>query len=178
MHSDQIEALARGARRRPLFDPDSASAVDLGRPAISRLVEHREPFLFVDRITHVDLQHRTIVGARRIDPGDPVFVGHFPSTPIYPGVLQIESLGQLGLCLFGLVRLGRTRVEPADAPHPVRGLRIHHALFLAPVGPGDELVMQARVLEVDEFTATAVGQLWCRDTVCCFAIMEVFFVDA
>lgn len=178
MRADEAEGLARAGRKRPLFTPEAAHAVDLGRPAIERLLEHREPFLFVDRITHVDLAAQTIVGRRWLDPKDPVFVGHFPREPIYPGVLQVESMGQLGLCLFALGARGRTTVAPDDTPPAVRGLKIHHAAFLAPVRPGDELVMLARAVEIDAYTGTAVGQLFVGDTCCCFAIMEVYFVDA
>jgi len=173
-----IELLARAGKRRPLFAADPVHAVDLGRPAVERLLEHRDPFLFVDRITHVDLAAQTIVGRRRIDLADPIFVGHFPGAPIYPGVLQVESMGQLGLCLFALGKLGRTTVTPADRPPAVRGLKIHHAVFLAPVAPGAELVMYARALEVNDYTGLAVGQVFCGETPCCFAVMEVCFVDA
>jgi len=176
MLADEIERRARAARKHRLFE--NGPNVVLGRPQIERLLEHRDPFLFVDRVTHVDLDAGTIVGTRRLDPADPVFVGHFPSTPIYPGVLQIESLGQLGLCLFALAARGRIEVRPDDVPPAVRGLKIHHAAFLAPVRPGDELVMLARTLSVDAYTGTAIGQLFVGDSICCAAIMEVYFVDA
>lgn len=175
MHTDEMAPLLRTARRRRMFE--MPAEVELGRTAIERLIEHRDPFLFVDRITHVDLARRTIVGTRRVDAADPVFAGHFPGAPIYPGVLQIESLGQLGLCLFAVDKLGRTNIVASDAPPQVRGLRIHHATFIEPVHPGDELVMLARVVATDAYTGTAIGQLCCDDRICCIAIMEVYFVD-
>ena len=178
MQADELDALIRAGKKRPLFEVGPAHAVDLGRPEIHRLVQHRDPFLFVERITHVDLANLTIVGTRRIDPADPLFVGHFPGDPIYPGVLQVESMGQLGLCLFALARLGRTQVRPDDVPPPVRGLKIHHAIFLEAVRPGDEVRMLARSLDHGEYTGLAVGQLFRGDVPCCFAIMEVYFVDA
>jgi 3-hydroxyacyl-[acyl-carrier-protein] dehydratase len=177
MQADDVEAMARAGRKRPLFEEQAAHRVDLGRPAIERLIQHRPPFLFVDHIRAVDLEGRTIVGSRRIDPADPVFVGHFPEEPIYPGVLQVESMGQLGLCLFALGKFGRTSVTAEDRPPPVRGLKIHHAAFIAPVRPGDELTMFAKEVESDDFTGTAAGQLYVGSTLCCFAIMEVYFVD-
>jgi len=69
-------------------------------------------------------------------------------------------------------------VRPDDVPPAVRGLKIHHAAFLAPVRPADELVMLARTLEVDAYTGLAIGQLYVGDTIACAAIMEVYFVDA
>ncbi|HEY4180514.1 MAG TPA: 3-hydroxyacyl-ACP dehydratase FabZ family protein [Kofleriaceae bacterium] len=178
MQAEEIDALVRVGKKRPLFEANPAHAVDLGRPQIERLLQHRDPFLFVETITHVDLEAKTIIGTRRIDPNDPLFVGHFPGEPIYPGVLQVESMGQLGLCLFALATLGRSDVRPTDVPPPVRGLKIHHAIFLEALRPGDEVRMLARSIDHGEYTGVAVGQLFRGDVPCCFAIMEVYFVEA
>lgn len=178
MQPESLDVLARAGRRRPLYVPESAHRAELGRRAIERLVQHRDPFLFVDAITAVDLAAGAIEGRRRIAPDDPVFAGHFPDEPIYPGVLQIETMGQLGLCLLGLAHLGRVQVRDDDVPRAIRGLKIHHAVFLAPVRPGDELRPVAKLVESDAYTATCAGQLYAGDTLCCFAIMEVYFVDA
>jgi 3-hydroxymyristoyl/3-hydroxydecanoyl-(acyl carrier protein) dehydratase len=177
MHPDAIEPLARTGRRRPLYQPEATHAVDLGRAAVERLLPHRDPFLFIDRITAVDLPGLAIAGQRRIDPADPLFAGHFPADPIYPGVLQLETLGQLGLCLFTLARNGRSNVGTEDQPRPARAIKIHHATFLAPVRPGDELAVLARVLESDDYTGIAAGQICRGETICCFGIMEVYFVE-
>jgi 3-hydroxyacyl-[acyl-carrier-protein] dehydratase len=177
MHAEQIEALARGGRKKPIYVPAAGHAVELGRSAIERLIQHRDPFLFVDQITAIDLAGLAIEGKRRLDPADPVFTGHFPGEPIYPGVLQIETMGQLGLCLLALAQNGRTSVHAGDVPRPVRGLKIHHAAFLAPVRPGDVLRSVAKVLDSDAYTGTCAGQLYAGDTLACFAIMEVYFVD-
>jgi 3-hydroxyacyl-[acyl-carrier-protein] dehydratase len=178
MQAEEYEALARASRKRALFQQDPACTLDLDRSAVERLLPHRDPFLFVDHITSADLANRTIVGCRRLDPGDPVFRGHFPGEPIYPGVLQLETMGQVGLCLFALLRNGRTTVRPEDRPRAVRGLKIHHAVFLEPVRAGDDLVVLAQEMESDDFTAVCAGQLYVGDTICCFSIMEVYFVDA
>lgn len=178
MNAEELEALARAGRRRPLFEPAAAHALDLDRAAVQRLIPHRDPFLFVDRVVAADLDGRSIAGRRRIDPADPVFRGHFPDEPVYPGVLQIETIGQLGLCLFGLVRNGRVTVGEGDRPPPARGIKVHQAVFTAPVRPGDELLILARELESDSYTASCAGQILVGATICCFAVMEVYFVEA
>jgi 3-hydroxyacyl-[acyl-carrier-protein] dehydratase len=179
MQPDAIEAVARPGRKRPLYAPAPEHAVDLDRASIERLLQHRDPFLFLDRITAVDLARPAVACRRLIDPADPVFAGHFPGHPIYPGVLLLETMGQAGLALLGLVKNGRATVGPEDAPRPIRGLKVHHTVFLAEVRPGDDLVVLATVLEDDAYTGTCAGQIIRGGTeVCCFGIMEVYFVDA
>jgi 3-hydroxyacyl-[acyl-carrier-protein] dehydratase len=176
MQPELIEKLSRAGRKHKLFEPAAADALDLNRCEIERLVPHRDPFLFVDRITAVNLSDATIAGHRRIDPFDPLFQGHFPGDPIYPGVLQVETMGQLGLCLFGLLKNERASVRFDDRPHLIRGVKIHHAVFLEPVRPGDRLIILAKVLESDEYTGICAGQLLNGSKVCSFGITEVYFV--
>jgi 3-hydroxyacyl-[acyl-carrier-protein] dehydratase len=175
MAPEVTETLVRAGRKRRLFEPAPEHAIDLARAAVERLLPHRDPFLFVDRVTTADLAGLTISGTRLIDAGDPVFNGHFPGEPIYPGVLQLETMGQLGLCLFGLLRNGRTSVVPDDQPQQVRALKVHHATFISAIRPGDELSVLAKIIDVDSYTGICAGQLLSGITICSFAVMEVYF---
>jgi 3-hydroxymyristoyl/3-hydroxydecanoyl-(acyl carrier protein) dehydratase len=178
MEPDELNALVRAGRKRRLFEPAPDQAVDLGRSAIEKLLQHRDPFLFVDAITAVDRDGQAIAGKRRIDPEDPLFRGHFPEEPIYPGVLQLEIMGQLGLCLMGLLKTGQAAGVPEDRPRQARALKIHHAIFMAAVRPGDELTVLAKVIESDDTLAVCAGQIVKGDTIYAFAVMEVYFVEA
>ena len=82
-----------GNRRRP------RSASLWGAASIQRLIPHRAPFLLLDEVTALDVAQHAARARRSIDPHDPVFEGHFPGDPVYPGVLQIEMAGQLGVWL-------------------------------------------------------------------------------
>ncbi|HZP49406.1 MAG TPA: 3-hydroxyacyl-ACP dehydratase FabZ family protein [Vicinamibacterales bacterium] len=171
-------SLTRSVRRAPLWMPvDGDAALTIGRHGIERLLPHRDPFLLLDEITAVDLDARAIRGRRRIDPGDPVFRGHFPGRPVYPGVLQLEIIGQLGLCLLHFLAAGSTALDAGTRPRDTRAVRIQHAQFQEPVVPGDDLTLVCRAVDVNDFTALCAGQIWRGGTLCSFGFMEVYFVD-
>lgn len=173
----------RAGKRRPIYEAaDTTRTVDFGRGAIERLLPHRDPFLFVDRISSVDLTQGALTAHRTIAADDPVFVGHFPTYPIYPGVLQLETMGQAGICLVhflraGLAEQGTLEVAPDAKPADVRAFKIHSALFIDEVGPGHELTIDARVLSDDSMTAVCLGQLRRGEVITALAVMEVYFVD-
>jgi len=75
---------------------------DLTAGEIMRRLPHRHPFVLVDRVR--DLQPGvSATGCKSITVSDPVFAGHFPGEPIYPGVLVIEASAQVcGLILPGV----------------------------------------------------------------------------
>ncbi len=95
---------------------------------IQRIIPHRPPFLFVDRIKEVIPGERA-VGYKNITANEPFFMGHFPQEMIMPGVLMIEALAQVGavalltqeenqgrLVFFGGIKKARFRkkVIPGD----------------------------------------------------------------
>ena len=61
--------------------------------AILKLLPHRYPFLMIDRIIKVDGDDSAI-GIKNISVNEPIFQGHFPGHPIFPGVLIIEGMAQ------------------------------------------------------------------------------------
>ena len=141
-------------RRAPLLGDGEGVAVSLTQRQIERLIPHRPPFLLLDSITRVDLAGAAICGTRRIDPADPLLAGHFPGDPVYPGVLQIEMMGQLGLCLASLAAAKTVDPEQVSAPVQIRASRVHQTVFYAGVLPGQTLTIHAGLVENDELAAT------------------------
>lgn len=100
--------------------------------AIMKILPHREPFLFVDKIIHLERgKHAT--GIKNVTINDYFFKGHFPGKPVMPGVIIVEAMAQVG----GIMML---------APEENRGklaffLAANNIKFRKTVIPGDQLVL-------------------------------------
>lgn len=106
---------------------------------IERILPHRYPFLLVDRILHLDLEDSKIIGIKNVTVNEPFFQGHFPNTPIMPGVLILEALAQTGGILVH--QKGYTKKIAVL-------LNISNAKFRKPVLPGDCLHLHANGLHI------------------------------
>lgn len=155
---------SRALRRAPLL-PEGEGTLLSGAQADPRhLLPHRPPMLLLDAVTAIDPAGRRLRAQRRVDPEDPVFRGHFPGLPLYPGVLQVEMMAQAALALLPFL-------EDRPAPRLARFTRIRDAAFLAPVQPGDVLQIHAAA-EDDGLILTAQGQVWRGEVLCAWSISE------
>ncbi|MFO0722485.1 MAG: FabA/FabZ family ACP-dehydratase [Myxococcota bacterium] len=179
MQPAELEDRARRARRGLLFATEALRPTPgLGRPEIQRILPHRGAMLLLDAIAAVDPQRGRLLGQRKIAADDPVFEGHFPGAPIYPGVLQVEMSGQLGLCVKHFLDRGDAEVPPGSRPRPVRLVRVRDASFVAEARPGDELEVLAEVLEDNDYTFTALGQVTRAGEILSASIFEAVLGDA
>ena len=62
---------------------------------IQRIMPHRYPMLLVDRVVEM-IGTEKAVGVKNVTINEPFFQGHYPGTPIMPGVLVVEAMAQLG----------------------------------------------------------------------------------
>lgn len=111
---------------------------------IQKILPHRYPFLLVDRITHLT-QGESIEGYKNVSISEPVFQGHFPDHPIYPGVMIIEGMAQAGGVLAFQSLPEEEQVQAENKV--VYFMSIDKAKFRAPVTPGDRLVYKLTVIK-------------------------------
>lgn len=104
---------------------------------IERMLPHRFPFLMVDKI--MEIKEESIVGVKNITMNEPIFTGHFPGNPVFPGVLQIEAMAQVG----GIFALSKV-----DDPHlySTYFMKIDNVKFKQKVVPGDTVVFELSLL--------------------------------
>jgi 3-hydroxyacyl-[acyl-carrier-protein] dehydratase len=106
---------------------------------ILRKLPHRYPFLLVDRV--LELEKRSHIKAlKNVTINEPYFVGHFPVRPVMPGVLMLEALAQAA----AILSFESIDGEPGEDT-VVYFAGIDNARFKKPVGPGDQLILEAQI---------------------------------
>ena len=105
---------------------------------IQRLLPHRYPFLMVDRVLEQEEGQR-VVAVKNVTINEPFFQGHYPQTPVMPGVMIVEAMAQVGGLAVGGV--------PGSDLLPLLAA-IEKVRFREVVKPGDQLVITATVQAV------------------------------
>lgn len=106
---------------------------------ILRKLPHRYPFLLVDRVLELEKNVR-IKALKNVTMNEPYFSGHFPVRPVMPGVLMLEALAQTA----ALLSFESLDTEPGEDT-VVYFAGVDHARFKRPVGPGDQLILEATI---------------------------------
>jgi UDP-3-O-[3-hydroxymyristoyl] N-acetylglucosamine deacetylase/3-hydroxyacyl-[acyl-carrier-protein] dehydratase len=135
---------------------------------LTRILPHRYPMLLVDRVIEIDGERRA-VGVKNVSINEPFFTGHYPGTPIMPGVLIVEAMAQLSGVLIaqGLEHTGKLAVL----------LSLDRVKLRRPVIPGDQLVLEAEAVKIRSRIAHMRCRAYVADDLAAEAEVKFMLVD-
>lgn len=122
---------------------------------IREYLPHRYPFLLVDRVVEL-VEGESIVAYKNISVNEEVFNGHFPQSPVFPGVMILEALAQAS----GVLGFKTMNKKPEDGSiYLFAG--VDDVRFKRQVIPGDRLTLESRVVSAKR----GIWKFECKATV-------------
>ena len=105
---------------------------------IQNYLPHRYPFLLIDKVINIK-KNESIIAQKNVSYNEPFFQGHFPDYPVFPGVLQVEAMAQVG----GIFALSKV-----EDPHlySTYFMKINNVKFKQKVLPGDSVVFELQLM--------------------------------
>ncbi|MAV25072.1 MAG: 3-hydroxyacyl-[acyl-carrier-protein] dehydratase FabZ [Gammaproteobacteria bacterium] len=132
---------------------------------IWKYLPHRYPFLLVDRVLEFE-ENQRIVTMKNITINEPQFNGHFPETPVFPGVMIVEALAQsAGILAF------RSRDRTLDDGYIYYLAGTDKTKFKRSVIPGDQLRLEVEIINLRTHWMKAQGKAFVGDTLVCSSIL-------
>lgn len=132
---------------------------------IQKYLPHRYPFLLVDKVIELKAD-KSIIAIKNITINEPVFNGHFPGNPIFPGVMIIEALAQAaGLLSFK----SRNRTLEDGYVYYLAGT--DKSKFKRSVVPGDQLRLEIDVVNIRTGWMKASGKAYVGEDLACSTLL-------
>lgn len=129
---------SNGGRRTTNPELDNGTTVDDIRE-ILKYLPHRYPFLMVDRVTAFEA-NTSLSAIKNVTVNEPIFTGHFPQSPIFPGVLILEAMAQAS----ALLAFKSMQGYPSEKTLYLL-VGIDKARFKKQVIPGDQIIFDVAV---------------------------------
>ncbi|MDP6316955.1 MAG: 3-hydroxyacyl-ACP dehydratase FabZ [Pseudomonadales bacterium] len=132
---------------------------------IWQYLPHRYPFLLVDRVLEFEADKR-IVAIKNITINEPQFTGHFPMTPVFPGILIVEAMAQVsGILAF------RSRNRTLDDGYVYYLAGTDKTKFKRSVVPGDQLRMEIEIVNLRTHWMKSAGKAYVGDQLVCSSLL-------
>jgi UDP-3-O-[3-hydroxymyristoyl] N-acetylglucosamine deacetylase/3-hydroxyacyl-[acyl-carrier-protein] dehydratase len=133
----KLSKIIKDEKRLDIPKIDLSSKPFMGVNDIMNILPHRPPMLLVDKIYELSKTH--VLASKNVTMNEPFFIGHFPGSPVMPGVLQVEAMAQAG----GVLLLNTV---PDPQNYLTLFMKIDNVKFKSPVYPGDTLVFKLELL--------------------------------
>ncbi len=132
---------------------------------IWQYLPHRYPFLLVDRVIEFEADKR-IVAIKNVTINEPQFTGHFPVTPVFPGVYIVEALAQAsGILAF------KSRNRTLDDGYIYYLAGTDKTKFKRSVVPGDQLRLEVEIVNLRSHWMKASGKAFVGDNLVCSSLL-------
>ena len=132
---------------------------------IHKYLPHRYPFLFVDRVIEFEADKR-IVAIKNVSANEPMFAGHFPGNPIFPGIFIVEALAQAsGILAF------KSRNRTLDVGYVYFLAGTDKTKFKRSVVPGDQLRLEVEIVRMRNHWMKASGKAYVGDVLVCSTLL-------
>jgi 3-hydroxyacyl-[acyl-carrier-protein] dehydratase len=148
--------------------PQSNLVLDVEQ--IKKILPHRSPFLFIERLTDI-VPHESATAYKAVSYNEPHFQGHFPEVSVMPGVLIVEAMAQAAGALV-MHSLGWTVENKL-----VYFMTIDNARFRKPVTPGDMLRMPVKAIRHRGPVWKFGGQAFVGETLCAEAEFSAMITE-
>ncbi|NLY03647.1 MAG: 3-hydroxyacyl-ACP dehydratase FabZ [Campylobacter sp.] len=142
---------------------------------IMQILPHRYPFLLIDKVDDLVIG-KTIEASKNVTIGEPIFQGHFPGHPIYPGVMIIEGMAQAGGVLaFKSMEVNAKEGELVDKV--VYFMSIDKAKFRHPIRPGDTITYKINVIKNRGKIWVLEGKAYVGEVIVAEANLQAMIMD-
>jgi 3-hydroxyacyl-[acyl-carrier-protein] dehydratase len=132
---------------------------------IWKYLPHRYPFLLVDRVLELE-ENKRIVAIKNVTINEPQFTGHFPNTPVFPGVMIVEALAQAsGILAF------KSKNRTLDDGYIYYLAGTDKTKFKRSVVPGDQLRLEVEIMNLRNHWMKASGKAYVGDQLVCSSLL-------